>query len=262
MNQAKPADTWNAAQYNRFADHRLKPALDLIEAVPLDGPSSIVDLGCGPGTVTLLLAERWPGARIVGVDGSADMLATARVNDLDGGIDWIEADIGAWRPSGEDLVFSNAALHWLDDHESLLGGWLDAMPSGAVLAFQVPDNFAQPSHEVMRAVAGDPRWRDRLADVAGRRPVARPERYREWLGAHATRAEVWHTIYEQVLSGPDPVFEWLKGAGMRPYLALLDDAEQGAFETLCREKLADAYPAGSDGTTVFPFRRLFAIAVR
>ncbi len=253
-------DGWNAEQYGRFADHRFKPAADLIAALPDGNPRKIVDLGCGPGAVTMMLAERWPGADVVGIDGSDDMLATARQNDTAGRVIWRQGDIGDWHPTGEDLVFSNAALHWLGDHDVHLKSWLAAMRTGAVLAVQMPNNFREPSHAIMRDVAGDPRWRDRLFAIADRMPVASAAEYRAWLTPACARVDVWETIYEQMLSGEDPVLEWLKGAGMRPYLSALHEDEREEFEARCQSALAEAYPASADGTTVFPFKRLFVVA--
>lgn len=251
---------WNPEQYARFSDHRLRPALDLIQRIPSTAYDRIVDLGCGNGNVTQELRRHWPDADMTGADSSANMLDEARRREPS--VTWQQADIATWQPEGEALIFSNAAFHWLDDHAGLLSRLVGGLRRGGVLAFQVPDNFDQPSHTIMRDVAADPRWQDRLAPVASRRFVAMPSEYIGWLEAGATHVEVWQTTYHQILQGPDPVFEWLKGAGMRPYLEPLEADEAAAFENACREALAVAYPARADGTTVFPFRRLFAVAIR
>lgn len=251
---------WDAGQYARFADHRLQPALDLINRVPHRPYAQIVDLGCGNGRVTPLLKARWPEATVTGVDNSDDMLKAARAESSE--IVWQKADIEAWQPVGEQLIFSNAAFHWLDDHEALLARLLAGLPEGGVLAFQVPDNFDQESHQIMRAVASSGDWTEQLHDIADRRAVAEPSAYLTWLSAHASHVDLWQTIYQQRLSGDDPVFEWLKGAGMRPYLDRLDADDRFRFQAMCCERLAAAYPRQSDGTTLFPFRRLFAVAVR
>lgn len=259
MPQARGAG-WDPVQYGQFADHRLQPAVDLIRRIPRNDFQRIVDLGCGGGNVTDILKTRWPDAIVTGVDSSSAMLEEARARGR--AIDWQIGDIASWRPGGEDLIFSNAALHWIDDHEGLLSRLVGGLPDGGVLAFQVPDNFDQPSHRIMRDVAADPRWCDRLAAIAGRRPVEPLEVYLEWLKRDARDVEAWRTTYDQSLTGPDPVFEWLKGAAMRPYLALLADAEFADFQEQCRERLSAAYPADAGGATAFPFRRLFVIAVR
>jgi len=260
MTVASQSPDWSAGQYARFADHRLQPAIDLINRIPDGAYTGIVDLGCGNGKVTPLLKERWPAATVTGIDSSGDMLAAARDTGAD--VAWRMGDIASWRPGGEDLVFSNAAFHWLDDHEALIGRLLGGLPTSGVLAFQMPDNFDQPSHAIMRDVATDPAWQGRLQGVASRQFVAPAADYVHWLEKGAERVEVWQTTYHQVLEGANPVFEWLKGAGMRPYLARLDIAEAETFQARCRERLADAYPGRSDGTTLFPFRRLFAVALR
>ena len=249
---------WDPAQYERFSGHRLRPALDLLNAVNLAAPKRIVDLGCGNGTVTALLRERWPKAAVAGIDSSVDMLERARA--ADDGVTWTEGDIGAWRAGGEDLVFSNAALHWLDNHDQLFPALADSLEPGSVLAVQMPDNFDQPSHQALRDAAGEGVWRDRLMPLAERRPVADPAQYFSWLRSRVKTIDIWQTIYLQALYGPDAVFEWVKGAAMRPLLSLLDGAERDRFEGACREALAAAYPPGDDGRTLFPFRRLFIVA--
>ncbi|MEQ8665228.1 MAG: methyltransferase domain-containing protein [Rhodospirillales bacterium] len=255
---AKPR--WDPAQYERFSGHRLRPALDLLNAVNLAEPKAIADLGCGNGTVTALLRERWPGAAVTGIDSSAEMLERARA--VDDVVTWQEGDVGAWCPAGEDLVFSNAALHWLDDHESLFTGLVDRLKPGSVLAVQMPDNFDQASHQALRDASDDEAWCDRLAPAAGRRPVASPEKYFQWLRPRVKSLDIWQTTYLQALHGPDAVFEWIKGAAMRPLLGLLSEDERGRFEDMCREALNAAYPPGDDGRTLFPFRRLFIVAVK
>ena len=255
---------WDPAQYGKFAAERMRPVDDLLARLPVDAPGTVYDLGCGDGRVTRLLAERWPGARITGVDSSAAMLDAART--LLPGVTWIEADIADWAPaaSGEpaDLVFANASLQWLAGHDDLLPGLMDLVAPGGALAVQMPRNFEAPSHRCMReAVAAGP-WRVKLDGVRDLSTVLAPAEYHRILAPHAARVEVWETEYLHVLEGDDPVVEWTKGTGLRPYLEALEPGERDAFMADYTARIARAYPRGGDGRTLFPFRRLFIVALR
>jgi trans-aconitate 2-methyltransferase len=250
---------WDPALYLRHAGPRLRPGIDLISRVALDAPRRIVDLGCGTGDLTALLAERWPAARVVGLDASPEMLDLARARHP--GIEWVRADLAGWRPPDPvDLVFSNAALHWLDGHERLLPRLLDALAPGGVLAVQMPRNFAAPSHRAIAEVAEAGPWRERLRPLVRVEPVWPPERYHRLLRPLSARLEVWETEYFHLLEGPDPVFEWVSGTALRPLMSALEEPERSAFGAAVRERLAIAYPPEPDGTTLFPFRRLFLVA--
>jgi trans-aconitate 2-methyltransferase len=249
------------AAYTRFADQRLRPALDLIGRIPDVAAKHIFDLGCGPGGVTRLLAQRWPQARVTGVDASADMLAAARRKG--GPIRWLEADLADWAPDAQpDLIFSNAALHWLDDHEALFLRLLAMLPAGGVLAVQMPDNFAQPSHQAILAIAVQERWRERLAPLLRASPVAPAEAYLQMLLPRAVHLDLWKTIYWHVLDGEDPVPAWTSGSALRPFLGVLDEDERRDFLAAYAQAMRTAYPRRDDGQTLFSFRRLFIVATR
>jgi trans-aconitate 2-methyltransferase len=252
---------WDPGQYLEFADHRLRPALDLLARVPLAAPAVVYDLGCGAGNVTRLLAERWPGAAVTGVDGSAAMLTRARA--LRAPVEWIEADLRTWQvPRPADLIFSNAALHWLDDHATLFPRLTAALAPGGVLAVQMPRNHGAPSHTEMVAAAGAGPWRARLTPVLRARPVAAPDAYYDMLAPHVARLDVWETEYLHVLDGDSPVVEWTRGSALKPLLDALEEADRSAFLAEYARRIARAYPRRPDGRTVFPFRRLFLVAVR
>ncbi|WP_424213357.1 methyltransferase domain-containing protein [Streptomyces sp. BI20] len=305
----RPAATWDPAQYLRHSGHRARPFVDLLARVPepaaASGPAGtpfrIADLGCGPGNVTALLADRWPTARITGVDSSREMLdradaAYAGPTAGGGRLDFVHADLTTWDPHpptaqpptapdatgphqpgpsptgpsptgavGQepwDLLVSNATLQWVPGHLDLFPRWLAALRPGGTLAFQVPGNFDAPSHLALRAVCDGPRWADRLGGLAARAGrVADPAEYLERLADLGCSVDAWETTYCQVLTGPDPVLDWVKGTALRPALTALseDPAAREEFLTDCREELRKAYPAGRLGT-VFPFRRVFVVA--
>ncbi len=251
---------WDPEQYDRFADDRLRPARELLDRVPLKRARLICDLGCGNGNVTPLLWARWPDARLIGVDRSPEMLAEARARH--GDVEWVEADIAAWRePAPLDLLYSNAALHWLDDHETLFPRLAAMLEPGGALAVQMPRNGEAPSHLCLDEAARAGPWRAKLETVV-RRVVAGPAFYYDLLAPHARRIDIWETEYLHVLEGDDPVVAWTAGSALRPYLAPLDAAEREGFIAAYRACVARAYPRRADGRTLFPFRRLFIVAIR
>jgi trans-aconitate 2-methyltransferase len=250
---------WDAGQYLRFADERTRPALDLLARIELPAPRRIVDLGCGPGNSTALLRERWPEAAITGLDSSADMLDAARRDHP--GIEFVAGDIAGWSPTEPyDLVFSNAALQWVGGHERLLPRLIDLVAADGVLAVQMPRNHDFATHALMRQVAAEGPWRDRLADARDPSPVRPPEFYYDCLALKSRRIVLWETNYIQIMDGIDAIIAWLHGTGLRPFLARLDEPEQKLFLDRYAALLAGAFPARSDGKVLLPYPRLFFIA--
>lgn len=252
---------WDPGQYLAFADLRLRPALDLLARIPAEAPKFVVDLGCGPGNLTPYLKARWPRARVAGVDASAEMLAKARSAVPDA--EFAQADIGAWTPDAPpDVIFSNAALHWLDRHEELFPRLFGLLAPGGVLAVQMPRNHGAPSHtEIIATVEAGP-WRARLEPLLRPSPTHPPAVYYDLLAPLAARLDIWETEYLQVLEGKDPVKEFTKGSALKPFLDALEGAERAAFEEAYAARLRAAYPPQPDGRTLFPFRRLFLVAAR
>lgn len=253
---------WDPAKYAEFGNYRDRPYFDLTGRVLKDDARHVVDLGCGPGNLTATLADRWPGADVVGIDASEAMLhkaaelAAARPN-----LSFTLADIAHWMPSGRtDVVVTNAALQWVPGHRDLLARWLAALRPGAWFALQVPGNFNAPSHALMRQVAESAQWLEALDGVLRHEDaVGEPVEYLRIMLDAGCQAEAWETTYCQVLQGPDPVLEWVRGTGLRPVLAALGAEEGAAFEEEYSGRLREAYPPTPHGT-VFPFRRIFAVA--
>ncbi|MBA3504352.1 MAG: methyltransferase domain-containing protein, partial [Betaproteobacteria bacterium] len=258
--------TWNPAQYLQFEGERLRPALDLLARVPLASPRTIVDLGCGAANVTRVLGERWPDARITGVDNSAEMLAAAqeKIRD-DGRYSFVAADLATWQPDAPiDLVYSNAALQWLDDHARLFPRIAAMVAAGGVLAVQMPNNHAAPSHTASIDLARSDRWRPKLKDLVRTRPVADSRVYYTFLAPHFATVDIWENEYLQVLpprvDGDHPVVAWTKGTWLAPFLAALDTSERTEFLRDYTQRMVIAYPPEPDGCTLFPFRRKFIVA--
>ncbi|MGW2516612.1 trans-aconitate 2-methyltransferase [Streptomyces sp. NPDC001617] len=270
MNAAMNAPAWDPAQYLRHAGHRARPFVDLLARIP-ELPSerpAVADLGCGPGNVTVLLADRWPTARITGYDNSPEMLDQAHVEHegpTSGGgrLAFAHADVRTWAPGTPyDLIVSNATLQWVPGHAERFGEWIAGLVPGGAFAFQVPGNFSAPSHQLMREIAHSARWKDRLAETLRHDDaVLEPTAYLQRLTALGCEADVWETTYVHLLGGEDPVLDWVKGTGLRPVLtALADDPEaRDAFVAEYRAALREAYPGTAYGTP-FPFRRIFAVA--
>jgi trans-aconitate 2-methyltransferase len=253
---------WDPVRYGVYADERSRPFLDLVARIEAHDVRSVVDLGCGPGVLTLLLAERWPAAEVTGVDSSPEMVATAAALDAPAGrVTFLEGDLRSWRPAEPvEVLVSNAALQWVPEHLDLLEDLVARVTPGGWLAFQVPGNFGEPSHALMRELRDSPRWGERLAHLRAGQPVSHdPSVYLERLIALGCTADVWETTYLHVLQGPDPVLEWVSGTGLRPILGALDDDEREEFLAAYGPALRAAYPARPYGT-VLPFRRIFAVA--
>ena len=252
---------WDPSQYMKFGNERTQPSIDLVNRVPLAAPRRIVDLGCGPGNSTEIAARRWPEAEITGVDNSAAMLAAAAKSHPQWR--WEEADIGGWSPAEPcDLVFSNAALHWVPDHQAVFPALLRHVAEGGALAVQMPRNYDAPSHALMRKVAEDGAWRGRLGGARDLLAVRGPGFYYDLLAPTARRVDLWETEYGHVMESARAVLEWVRGTGLRPFLDPLDEDERAVFEQNYLAELERAYPRRADGKVLFPFRRLFIIALR
>ncbi|MEU2037119.1 trans-aconitate 2-methyltransferase [Nocardia niwae] len=250
---------WDPQQYLAFGDHRSRPFFDLLSRVPADGPRVVVDLGCGPGHLTEVLAQRWPGSIVRALDSSPEMVAAARGR----GIDATLGSVQDWQPSAEtDVVVCNAVLQWVPGHPGLLARWMRQLPTGAFLAVQVPGNFDAASHRAIRQVAARDEWRDSLggAGILEPRAVLDPGEYADLLSAAGGAVDAWETTYLQRLNGDDPVLEWVTGTALRPVRGVLDDGRWQEFTAQLAPLLRSAYPRRADGTTWLPFRRVFAVA--
>jgi trans-aconitate 2-methyltransferase len=254
---------WDARLYTSFEAERTRPVRDLVGAIPGDAVRRAVDLGCGPGNSTEVLAARFPTAEVSGLDSSPDMIEAARKRLP--GLRFDLVDIPAWDAPGPfDVILANAALQWVPDHAALMPFLAGKLAEGGHLAVQMPDNLDEPAHRLMREVAAAGPWAEKLAGAAGARAPRLPaERYYALLRPHATRVDIWRTVYHHVLAGgTDAVVEWFKGSGLRPFLAPLNAAETEGFLVAYRTALVAAYPPLPDGSVLLPFPRLFFVTTR
>lgn len=253
---------WDPAQYGLFDDERSRAFFDLISRVRAEAPAYVVDLGCGTGSLTATLAERWPRGQIEGVDSSAEMMVEARDREAPPRLRFTLRDIREWRPHRPvDVLISNAALQWVPEHVALLSSWIEALSWGGWLAFQVPGNDRSPSHVLLGELRNSARWHDRVGTATDDPRVLEPEEYLDRLARLGCRVDAWETTYLHVLLGDDPVLEWVKGSVLRPVLSRLEADEQDEFLAEYAALLRAAYPSREFGT-VLPFRRLFVVAQR
>jgi trans-aconitate 2-methyltransferase len=250
--------TWDPALYRHHDDHRARPFLDLVARVGATAPREVVDLGCGPGHLTGVLAQRWPAARVRASDASPDMVAAAREN----GVDVELADVRDFTPGPEtDVVVSNAVLHWVPEHRDLLARWAAALPDGGWLAIQVPGNEVSPSHTTARDLLTSPEWSGLVPEGLPAYGVGTPEEYARVLAGARPGAHVdcWETTYLHPLTGDDPVGHWIAGSTLRPVRGVLDDAAWNRLRAELAPRLRAVYPPDDAGVTWFGFRRVFAV---
>lgn len=255
--------SWSAKQYVAFEDERTRPVRDLLGALPPIEARSVIDLGCGPGNSTEMLAARYPLARARGIDSSPDMIeaARARLPDLDFAVE----DLSTWTDPGPfDVILANAVLHWVPDHEILLPKLISRLAPGGALAVQMPDNLEEPAHRMMREVAAAGPWAARLRSASAVRvPLPEPSWYYSLLRPLCSKVDLWRTTYFHSLpGGAKAVVEWFKGSGLRPFLEPLSGDERSAYLERYTAEIAKICRPAADGSVLLPFPRVFLAAIR
>jgi trans-aconitate 2-methyltransferase len=254
--------SWSAEQYSKFENERNRPVLDLLANIPTADVNTGADIGCGPGNSTELLRDRYPLALLTGMDNSADMIDAARKRLPD--IRFEIADISRWEDRGPfDIILANAALQWVPDHANLFPALISKLSLGGSLAVQMPDNFDEPSHRLMREIAAGGPWKDKLASASKRVARETADWYYQELRGAVSKLDIWRTTYyHPLVGGPDAIVEWFKGTGLQPYLNPLRENERAEFIKKYKDELEKVYKVSADGTVLLPFPRLFIIAVR
>lgn len=253
---------WNPQLYRQFESERTRPARELLDRIPDIHVHYATDLGCGPGNSTELLAKKWPDAQITGIDSSAAMLeqAQARLPSST----FLQADIRTWEAAQpQQVIYANASLQWLTDHQTLLPHLVNQLDVGGALAVQMPSNLEEPSHRFMREVAARERWQDLISpQAADRKRLLSTENYFDLLGDAGCRVDIWRTTYYHPMADAQGIITWLKATGLRPFLAGLDEKQQADFLDDYHQALIPAYPARSNGQVLLAFPRLFMVAVK
>jgi len=253
---------WNPALYRRYEDERTRPAQELLARVPLAGAARVFDLGCGPGNSTELLVHRFPGAQVVGTDNSEAMLVSARERLPQARFEF--SDISTWRPeTPPDLIYANAALQWVPDHEALIPRLFAALAPGGVLAIQMPDNRQEPTHRLMREVAAEAPWANAIGDADKiRTELLGIEGYYDLLAADAARVDVWRTAYQHPMASAAAIVEWVRGTGLKPFVDRLTPQLQSSYLAEYERRIDTAYPPRADGRRLLAFPRMFIVAER
>jgi trans-aconitate 2-methyltransferase len=262
LSRPNAMNDWNPALYRRFEDERTRPAAELLARVALQAPAQVFDLGCGPGNSTELLVQRFPQAAVTGTDNSPAMIAAARERLPHAAFEL--GDIASWRPAQPaDLVYANASLQWIPDHERLIPRLFAQLAPGGVLAVQMPDNLDEPTHRLMRETAADARWAGAIgpADKLRARILA-AQRYYDLLAPEAASVDVWRTTYHHPMGSPADIVQWLRSTGLKPFVEALPEAQQPGFLAEYERRIAAAYPARADGRRLLAFPRLFIVAQR
>jgi len=253
---------WNPELYRRYEDERTRPARELLTRVSLSEPKLVYDLGCGPGNSTELLVQRYPNARVVGTDNSEAMLASARKRLPSCHFEL--SDIAQWQPAETpDLIYANAALQWVGDHEKLLPRLFAMLAPGGVLAIQMPDNRDEPTHRLMREVAALDPWAGAIGDAAAvRTKILALCSYYDLLAASAAEVDVWRTAYQHPMETPAAIVEWVRGTGLRPFIDPLSDEYRSGYLEEYERRIALAYQPRADKRLLLAFPRLFVVARR
>ncbi|MDQ7974288.1 MAG: trans-aconitate 2-methyltransferase [Rhodocyclaceae bacterium] len=254
---------WNPALYRRYEDERTRPAIELLARVPLATAARVVDLGCGPGNSTELLVRRFPQAQVTGTDNSEAMLVSARERLPQARFEL--SDIATWAPAADggapDLIYANAALQWVPDHEALIPRLFAALAPGGVLAVQMPDNRAEPTHRLMREVAAQAPWKEPIGDYTRlRTELLTIGGYYDLLAPLAAEVDVWHTVYQHRMDSAAAIVEWVRATGLRPFIDPLSPELRASYLAEYERRVDAAYPVRTDGKRLLAFPRMFIVA--
>jgi trans-aconitate 2-methyltransferase len=253
---------WDPSGYMRFGDERTRPSIDLASRIAVESPSSVIDLGCGPGNSTRILQQRWPSARVTGLDSSPQMIGAAREEHPEG--EWLHSAIEDWCPAATfDVIFSNAALQWLADHGPLVGRLFGHVSPGGALAFQIPSADYALVRVLIHEIALDGPWAPGMAAPLGALTMESPSFYYDHLAPAARALDIWETEYFHVMDSPSAIVDWITSTGLRPFLdALASEGESDQFVARLHERVGQSYSTRTDGRVLFPFKRTFVIAYR
>lgn len=253
---------WNPGGYMRFCDERTRPSVDLVNRIKVENPQTVIDLGCGPGNSTKILRKRWPDARIVGLDSSAEMIETAR-SEMPA-IEWTLSNIEDWQPEASyDVVFSNAALQWIPKHALLLESLFAKVTLGGAIAFQIPSSEFPAVRLLIHEIAQEGAWAGRMDGPLGQLTMETPGTYYNLLTPSARSVDIWQTEYFHIMDSAAAIVDWIATTGLRAFLDALESEEEiSLFTALLLERVGQIYQPQVDGRVLFPFKRTFVVAYR
>lgn len=254
--------SWNSEQYLKFKTERTQPAIDLANRIPVQSPTDIIDIGCGPGNSTEILKKRYPNAAVVGADNSKNMLEAARKNYKN--IEFILCDASKdMNNIGRkfDVVFSNACIQWVPDHPKLLREMMSLLKKDGALAVQIPMNYDEPIHRIIQEAVKSEKWRDKFNEPRHFYTLT-PEKYYDILAEASSDFSMWQTTYFHRMKSHSDIMEWYRSTGLRPYLEVLSPADKTEFEKDIFREVEKAYPKQANGEIIFRFPRLFFTAIK
>jgi len=251
---------WNSSQYLMFENERTQPAIDLVNRIYVNDPKMIIDIGCGPGNSTQVLAEKFPNAYILGVDSSSNMIEAAKRNYPN--LDFKTCDAGkelSMIDNNFDIVFSNACIQWIPNHNQLLKNMIGLLKTGGILAVQTPVNYEEPIHKIIKEVSTSEKWKSEFTNPRSLYNLTQSE-YFDLLSEVSSEFSMWETIYLHKLKSYNDIMDWYRGTGLRPYLNALSDEKKKFFEHDIFDRVIKEYPIQKSGNIIFRFPRLFFIA--
>ncbi len=251
---------WDSDQYLKFEKERTQPSIDLARRIERESADSVIDIGCGPGNSTSVIAGRFPKARVTGADNSQNMIGKAKA--LHPELDFIlfdaSGDFGEIKEK-YDVVFSNACIQWVPDHKKLLPNMMSLLNEGGTLAVQVPMNYKEPVHTIIGELTKSKKWRDKFDEPRIFYTLTQEE-YFDILAAASSDFTIWETVYCHRMASHESILEWYRGTGLRPYLEALNETDKAEFEKDFLEEVKKAYPKQQNGEIIFRFPRFFFTA--
>lgn len=253
---------WNPNLYMQFRSERTQPSIDLIAKIKSVEPRSIIDIGCGPGNSTKELVNRWPKAKITGLDSSSAMIKKAEQDYPNQ--EWIVADALDYEPASEyDIVFSNAVIQWIPDHENLLKKFYGILSGNGLVAIQIPLFWDMPLGKIINETADDNRWKEKLEGISDLFTMHNYSFYYDHLSNLFDSIDIWETHYFHILDSQIAILEMMRSTGMKPYLDKLDkNLDKEKFEKKVLIGIEKAYPKQKNGKVLLPFKRLFFIGYK
>lgn len=254
------AKDWNPNLYLKFDNERSRPSVDLVARIKSEHPVSIIDVGCGPGNSTQVLHRKWPAAQIIGVDNSPAMIEKAKEDYPEQ--DWLLFDADKDRIIDTfDIVFSNAAIQWIPNHEDLIKRFSEMLNEYGMLAVQIPLFFDMLLGKSIHEIAESDKWNNKTGGVRQLFTIHTPEFYFDILSKYFKKIDIWTTNYFHTMESHTAILEMIRSTGLKPYLERLEiDAERDAFEAEVLDGIVRDYPSQNNGKVLFPFTRLFFVA--